>query len=76
MGMDAMKITIRIRERITKRVFDREDWSGNELSLSLGIAEYPVHARNVDELLERADWALREARDLGVNEVAVARAAD
>lgn len=47
------------------KVYDEEV----KITLSLGISTYPDHARNVDELIDKADWALYRAKKMGRNKV-------
>jgi diguanylate cyclase (GGDEF)-like protein len=46
------------------------------LTTSLGIAYYPVHAADADELVARADLAMYQAKDAGKNTWRVFRAND
>jgi diguanylate cyclase (GGDEF)-like protein/PAS domain S-box-containing protein len=41
--------------------------------LSLGVAAFPDHGRNVDELIKSADWALYQAKQKGRDQVMVAQ---
>ncbi len=60
--VNAVRIAGRIRDAIGGRVFAGPDGSRLPLSLSAGVAEYPAHAFDAATLLERADWALWEAK--------------
>ncbi|MBE0429338.1 MAG: diguanylate cyclase [Thermoleophilia bacterium] len=71
--IDAVKVANRVRDQVAGRVLQNEKWAGGSLSLSLGIAEFSVHAVDTASLLEKADWALRTAKEKGANEVIVAR---
>ena len=42
------------------------------MTFSLGLAEYPAHANGAGQLLERANWALREAKARGKDRAVVA----
>ncbi len=58
----------RIRERLS-----REDFSGQRISLSIGIAEFPTDAENALAIISAADNALYEAKHGGRNRVVLAR---
>ncbi len=60
--LTAVRIAGRIRDAIAGSVFTGESGEKLPLSLSAGMAEYPAHAFDAATLLERADWALREAK--------------
>jgi diguanylate cyclase (GGDEF)-like protein len=63
-----------IGERIRSQVEHcRLKIAGRELniSLSVGVAEYPGHASSVTELIKRADEAMYNAKGLGKNQVCV-----
>jgi len=63
-----------IGERIRSQVEHcRPKIAGRELniSLSVGVAEYPGHASSVTELIKRADEAMYNAKGLGKNQVCV-----
>ncbi len=59
-SIDLASVAGRIRRAITG-VLKRDD-SQPPVGLSIGAAGYPDHASDTAGLLERADWALREAR--------------
>lgn len=42
------------------------------ISVSIGIASYPVHATDVDELLRKADEAMYHAKKTGKNRICIA----
>ena len=59
-------------ERIRRRVNENRLTSRNlKLSLSIGVAEFPVHARDVAGLKDSADRAAYDAKNLGRNLVRV-----
>ena len=58
--LDAVRIVERLRPLVATEIDAGER---PELGVSIGIAEYPAHAEDVTGLLERAGWALREARE-------------
>lgn len=72
--VDVVKVATRVRDGIIEQVFAREEWAGEPLSISVGVADYPAHAADAALLLEKGDWALREARERGLNEIVVAEA--
>ncbi len=60
--LTAVRIATRIRDAIVAGLFIDDAGERLPLSLSAGVAEYPAHAFDAATLLERADWALREAK--------------
>lgn len=67
---DARLIGERVREEIEKMSFIIKDiGKGVRLTVSLGIASYPVDASTVEELINNADRALYRAKGLGKNRV-------
>jgi two-component system cell cycle response regulator len=56
----------RIRRMIEKLQIETEG-AQFSITVSIGIAAYPQHAGSMDELMERADAALREAKSSGKN---------
>jgi len=59
-----------IREKCAKIVVNDE---GNHLgvTMSFGIATYPVHGKNLEDIIMKADQALYDAKRLGRNQVRV-----
>lgn len=59
-----------IREKCAKIVVNDE---GNHLgvTMSFGIASYPVHGKNLEDIIMKADQALYDAKRLGRNQVRV-----
>ena len=66
----AVKLAEKIRTDLEGRVF-RTDKGDLRVTLSLGVATYPQHARNKEQLVERADTALYTAKENGRNQVRV-----
>jgi diguanylate cyclase (GGDEF)-like protein len=64
----AVKVAERIRERVRAETRDG-------VTLSAGVAEYPLHGDTVDAVIRRADAALYEAKRAGRNRVACAKPA-
>ncbi len=59
---------LEVAERIRSRV-ERRDFPGRKITVSLGVAEYPKHARTPQEVVAEADAALYEAKRAGRNQV-------
>ncbi|MHB1325036.1 MAG: diguanylate cyclase [Thermoleophilia bacterium] len=68
---DAVHVARRILAAIKAEPFLSEGEA--VITISMGIAEFPVHAGDANQLLERAGWALREAKAQGKGKVVVAR---
>lgn len=64
----ALQVAERIRERITASPLVP---GTNKVTVSIGIAVFPVHAASKTELLEKADAAMYEAKRLGRNRIQV-----
>jgi diguanylate cyclase (GGDEF)-like protein len=70
----AEMVAERIRERIEHEVI-QGDFGRVRVTASLGLATWPQHADSMEDLLERADQALYEAKRKGRNRVIVCRGA-
>ncbi|HEY9062917.1 MAG TPA: diguanylate cyclase [Pseudobacteroides sp.] len=57
------------REFEVQRHFCFSDGIGNQISLSMGISQYPDLAADRDELMSQADMALYHSKNLGKNKV-------
>jgi two-component system cell cycle response regulator len=68
----AQRVAERIRARIEAELI-QGDFGRLRVTASLGLATWPLQAQNREELLERADSALYEAKRKGRNRVAVYR---
>jgi len=66
---DALHVADRIRAAMAATF--SEDGDG-KMTFSMGVAEYPAHAPDANQLLERASWAMREAKAQGKDRVVVA----
>lgn len=58
----------RIRKATEKVVIKAYD-AKVKVTLSIGVATFPEHAKKVDELVDKADWALYRAKKSGRNRV-------
>jgi diguanylate cyclase (GGDEF)-like protein len=66
----------KLRDIVNARPFsERLGDGGVHLTLSIGVAAYPEHARTTADLLRAADDAMYEAKRRGRDQVVVARAA-
>ncbi|PYT09179.1 MAG: hypothetical protein DMF49_03055 [Acidobacteria bacterium] len=69
----ALEVAERVRAEISARPFlQAEIGGGVNLTASLGLAAYPVHASTAEELLASADAAMRRIKTEGKNRVWVA----
>ncbi|MBN1793529.1 MAG: GGDEF domain-containing protein [Candidatus Omnitrophica bacterium] len=66
----AILVAERIRSQTAKRTFRAYDETLT-LTLSIGLAQFPLHADSEDELIEAADRALYQAKATGRNRVVV-----
>jgi two-component system cell cycle response regulator len=64
----AVKLAERIRRDFEEEVF-HTDQGTLKVTISMGIATCPIHARQKEELIERADTALYAAKEGGRNQV-------
>ncbi len=64
----AVKLAERIRKDLEKQVF-HSDQGELGVTISMGVATFPVHARTREDLVERADAALYTAKEGGRNQV-------
>ncbi len=66
----AVKLAERIRKDLESQVFHSEQ-GDFQITISMGVATYPFHARTREDLVERADAALYEAKEGGRNQVRI-----
>ncbi len=66
----AVKLAEKIRTDLERRIF-RTEKGDLRVTLSMGVATYPQHARSKEQLVERADAALYAAKENGRNQVRV-----
>jgi diguanylate cyclase (GGDEF)-like protein len=60
-----------VAERIRRQV-EAARWEGRSVTVSIGVASYPEHGRDVESIVKAADDALYAAKSQGRNRVAVA----
>jgi diguanylate cyclase (GGDEF)-like protein len=66
----AAELAERIREKIASTVFDKMDSQPlKKVTVSAGVATYPVDAANEESLIKRADASLYEAKSKGRNQI-------
>ncbi|UVI28756.1 sensor domain-containing diguanylate cyclase [Paenibacillus spongiae] len=68
----ASQTTLKIAEDIRRTMERAVSPCGEPVTVSLGIAEYPLHADNADKLFQLADTALYTAKHEGRNRIVVA----
>jgi len=62
-----MAIAERIRRTVAETVFEGARGAPVRLTISIGVAAHPLHARDRDRLLDVADKAMYRAKSLGRN---------
>lgn len=67
---DAVRAAERLREAVAQRPHPR----GLKVTISVGVAIYPTHAKQADALITAADTAMYQAKRAGKNRVAEASA--
>ncbi len=65
---DVVTTADRIREGIKGHIFSK-DGIREQITISIGLAEFPAHAADVDTLISRADAAMYEVKKLGGDSV-------
>ncbi|HEY3715031.1 MAG TPA: GGDEF domain-containing protein [Jatrophihabitantaceae bacterium] len=68
----AMRVAERVRARIEDEPITTDDGTTLHLTGSVGVATYPTHGDELDELIRAADTALYAAKDAGRNAVRLA----
>jgi len=64
----AVFVAERIRQQIEKQQIKAYD-EALKVTISIGIATFPVDARGYEELIDKSDWALYRAKKIGRNRV-------
>ncbi len=67
-----MRVAERLRQRIEACPIELEDGTSVHLTGSIGVATYPTHGGELDQLIRAADTALYAAKDAGRNAVRLA----
>ena len=76
-AMEGLAIAERIRARVARREFEvRTAPEAIRATLSLGVATFPYHGRDLPDLLHRADLAVYRAKEEGRNLVRLADPSD
>ena len=65
------KVAAVAAERVRKAVAGTTLPTGDRLTISIGVAAYPVDARDKEQLISRADQALYRAKKSGRNQTAI-----
>lgn len=63
------KIAVRVRETVKRKSFNVGEAKDYQLSLSIGIAEYPTDARTANEIIEFADKMMYVSKKSGRGKV-------
>jgi diguanylate cyclase (GGDEF)-like protein len=69
---EAMRIARRIRQAVEEHIFETEGKASLRLTISVGVASFPMHGTARDTLLDASDKAMYRAKSLGRNRVASA----
>ena len=73
----ALEVAERVRESIAGKplLMEKTGGKGVKMTASLGIASFPLHARNREELIHLADWAMQRIKRGTKNSIAIAEIA-
>lgn len=70
----AIKVAERIRMAVENvPIIYKEKQPNKNLTVSLGVSNYPIHAKTVKDLVKQADSALYDAKTTGKNKVCIAK---
>ena len=69
-SLEAKTIAERIKNKVSKHKFLKED-GPVYITLSIGIASFPEHGNNAEEILQKADAALFYAKEKGRDKIVV-----
>jgi diguanylate cyclase (GGDEF)-like protein len=72
-GVQAYEVAERLRRTVSSQPFGGDSAVPGPVTISIGIATYPTDAANREELVDKADKALRLAKQLGRNQVRLYR---
>ena len=64
-----------LRQRVKSLALEHRGTPLGPISISLGVAVFPIHAEDAESLFRRADQALYEAKNAGLERVVVAQSA-
>lgn len=68
-----LEMAEQIAERLRKLINEIKIEGPDSISASIGVASFPVHATEADELFKQADEALYQAKQSGRNRVCIAQ---
>jgi diguanylate cyclase (GGDEF)-like protein len=68
---EAKKRAASLQDMIAKGKFTHFSKGETPVTISIGIAAYPIHGETVDEVLKAADQALYTAKELGKNRIEI-----
>jgi diguanylate cyclase (GGDEF)-like protein len=73
----ALEVAERVRESIAGKplLTEKTGGKGVKMTASFGIASFPLHARNREELIHLADWAMQRIKRGTKNSIAIAEIA-
>jgi diguanylate cyclase (GGDEF)-like protein len=71
-GKDVEELGLRLCEQVRCLTLDVKDTNISAVTISVGIAVYPEHGRNGEDLLRAADEALYQAKARGKNQALLA----
>ena len=67
---NASKLALRLQKSVEEHAFDREETQpGGKMTISVGVANYPIDSRDPRSIIAEADKALYQAKRLGKNRI-------